>query len=327
MPVTIALTPGDFNSIGPEVLLKSVATLQADDVRFLLISPASWIREYARITGLPNLFESGSNSSSPYTCWWPERQPVPETAIELGALSAKTGALSMQAVGLAAEACLNSMADAMVTAPISKEAIATGGYTFPGHTEFLAEKTGCANYTMMLVSQSLRVGLATTHIPVGQIASTLTTSLILEKLEVMNRSLRRDFHIEAPKIAVLGLNPHAGDGGILGSEETTIIQPAIDLANLSGLSCFGPFPADGWFGSSQRTQYDGVLAMYHDQGLAPFKALSFGGGVNFTAGLPIIRTSPDHGTGFSLAGKNSADHRSMKEAIELAISMAINSKR
>jgi 4-hydroxythreonine-4-phosphate dehydrogenase len=322
MKVTIALTPGDYNSIGPEVLLKSIAELK--ESRFILVSPPEWIDEYASRTGLPNPFSQPFTDKTDLGYWWPSNQTSITPNIQLGSICENCGILSMQCVDHAISLCLREQAHAMVTGPISKEAIALGGYDFPGHTEFLAFKTLTDAYTMMLVRNNLRVGLVTTHIPVSRIAQELNQDKIVEKLTIMNKALIQRFIIKEPRIAVLALNPHGGDGGIMGTEEISIIRPAIQQALANGILCEGPFPADGWFGSGQRNEYDAVLAMYHDQGLAPFKALSFGGGVNFTAGLPIIRTSPDHGTAFGLAGKNSADSSSMKEAIQLAIQMASN---
>ncbi|MDX1619244.1 MAG: 4-hydroxythreonine-4-phosphate dehydrogenase PdxA, partial [Balneolaceae bacterium] len=201
---------------------------------------------------------------------------------------------------------------------ISKEAVNRAGYEIPGHTEHLAQQTGVENPIMMLVNNGLRIGLCTTHIPLKEVPFQITEERIILMIRNMADSLNRDFGIDTPRLAVLGLNPHAGDGGTLGIEEQRIIAPAIDKARSGSVDIEGPFPADGLFGSRNYTQYDGILAMYHDQGLIPFKALSFGKGVNFTAGLPIIRTSPDHGTAFDIAGKNRANATSFKQALELA---------
>lgn len=324
MNFTIALTPGDFNGIGPEVILKSLHV--PPGVQLVLVSPPGWIEAYAEITRQANPFSHSFPSTEQYCFWWPKNDnyAVSQPDIELGKIGPITGQLSMLCVKHAVSMCLSGQAQAMVTAPISKEAVSLGGYTFPGHTEFLASLTKCENYTMMLVSEQLRVGLLTTHIPVNQIAQQITVLSILNKLQIMHSALKDRFSIENPRIAVLGLNPHAGDGGVIGQEEQTVIRPAIEQAIAAGIICDGPYPADGWFGSAAYKNTDAVLAMYHDQGLAPFKAISFGGGVNFTAGLPIIRTSPDHGTAFAIAGKNKANNQSMIEAIQLAIQMASN---
>ena len=209
----------------------------------------------------------------------------------------------------------------MTTCPISKEVIARAGFAFPGHTEFIAEQTGADEVLMMMVSGGLRVGLVTAHIPLSEVASAITRETVGRTIRMMAASLRGDYGIETPRIAVLGLNPHAGDGGVLGPEEREIIKPAMDsLSHLAELT--GPYPADGFFGSGKWKEVDGIVAMYHDQGLAPFKALSFGRGVNMSAGLPIVRTSPDHGTGFDIAGSGRAEASSLKAALVLAAEIA-----
>ncbi|MDA0714573.1 MAG: 4-hydroxythreonine-4-phosphate dehydrogenase PdxA [Bacteroidetes bacterium] len=212
----------------------------------------------------------------------------------------------------------NGITDALVTAPIDKKNIQREGFHFPGHTEYLAEGTCTEDFLMLLISGSLRVGVVTGHIPLKDISKRLTQEAILSKIRVLDQSLRRDFGIANPRIAVFGLNPHAGDGGLLGQEEIEVIHPAIEAAEADGIQAIGPLPADGFFGSGAQKDFDGILGMYHDQGLVPFKALSFGSGVNFTAGLPIIRCSPDHGTAYDIAGKGEADERSMIEAIQMA---------
>jgi 4-hydroxythreonine-4-phosphate dehydrogenase len=223
----------------------------------------------------------------------------------------------MLCVERATDMCLSGEVQAMVTCPISKEAISAAGYDFPGHTEFIAERSEANSYLMMMVSGSLRMGLVTAHIPLGDVRAQITQAGIASTISVMADALRSDFGIEQPRIAVLGLNPHAGDGGVLGKEETDIIIPAI--RSISGdTNVSGPFPADGFFGRAAWKSFDGVVAMYHDQGLVPFKTLSFGKGVNVTAGLPIVRTSPDHGTAFDIAGRGVAEEGSLHQAILLA---------
>ena len=209
--------------------------------------------------------------------------------------------------------------DVLVTAPINKRAMNNEGFGYAGHSEFLQEQFNCPDHTMIMVSDRLKVGVATGHIPLKNVASTLTSERIVKKLRLMDASLKRDFGIDRPKIAVLGLNPHCGDGGLLGDEEREIILPAVQQANAEGILAFGPYSPDGFFGLSNYARLDATLAMYHDQGLAPFKALSFQTGVNFTAGLPIVRTSPDHGTAYDMAGRDEADPQSMMSAIYTAI--------
>jgi len=211
-----------------------------------------------------------------------------------------------------------------VTAPISKEAMSKAGFKFPGHTEYLADMAGQDEALMLMVAGSLRVALVTSHIALKDVPTTITIDKVLNKIRAFNQSLSKDFSIRRPKIAVFGLNPHAGENGKMGNEENEIINPAISKAKNEGIMAFGPYPADGFFGSNNRTNFDGVLAMFHDQGLAAFKALAFDDGVNFTAGLPVVRTSPDHGTAFDIAGKDLASGASMRQAIYLAIDVHRN---
>jgi 4-hydroxythreonine-4-phosphate dehydrogenase len=214
--------------------------------------------------------------------------------------------------------------DALITAPINKKAMQLAGFKYPGHTEFISAEFNAPHSLMLMVSDDLRVGLATNHLPVAKVAPAINKDLILKKLIIFSETLKVDFGIEKPTIAVLGLNPHAGDEGAIGTEEAEHIRPAIEQAKEKGILAFGPFPADGFFGSAQFKKYDGILAMYHDQGLVPFKALSFGAGVNYTAGLPIVRTSPDHGTAYDIAGKGEADPRSFIKALYLAADIVGN---
>ena len=206
----------------------------------------------------------------------------------------------------------------LVTAPINKKNIQSSEFNFAGHTEFLADYANEDNPLMILCDEGLRVGLVTGHLPLKEVPSALNKELILSKLEVFNKTLKQDFGIEKPKIAVLGLNPHSGDEGLLGTEEQEVISPAIKEAFGKAIIALGPYPADGLFGSSSYQKFDGILAMYHDQGLAPFKAMAFHNGVNYTAGLPIVRTSPDHGVGYDIAGKNVASEQSFRQAVYLA---------
>jgi len=214
----------------------------------------------------------------------------------------------------------------LVTSPFSKDAIQKAGFQFPGHTEYLADMSGVPEALMILVSERLKVALVTTHIPIKDVSSALNKEGILSKIEKFEQSLKKDFGIVKPRIAVFGLNPHAGENGKLGAEEQEIISPAIQQAKNKGVLAFGPFPADGFFGSDLKNQFDGILAMYHDQGLTAFKALAFDDGVNFTADLPIVRTSPDHGTAFDIAGKNLASELSMRSAMYLAVEIFKNRK-
>ena len=235
-----------------------------------------------------------------------------------GEASKEAGAVAMESLQRAVGDLAKTDVDVLVTAPINKDTIRQAGFAFPGHTEYLASEAGVEEVLMLLCCDGLRIGMVTGHVPLKDVALGLTAAKIGAKLRLMNDSLVRDFGIPSPRIAVLGLNPHAGDNGMMGDEEKRIIAPAIQQAQADGIQAQGPYAADGFFGSGAFKQFDGVLAMYHDQGLAPFKALSFGRGVNFTAGLPVVRTSPDHGTGFDIAGQGKANGDSFREAIRLA---------
>ena len=235
-------------------------------------------------------------------------QPTPE--------SAKCAMTSLQR---AVEDIKNGYIDVLVTAPINKRAMVSEGFGYTGHTEYLEKEFGVDEVAMIMVCDRLKVGVVTGHIPLKDVVSQLTAEKIVKKLRLMKSSLQMDFGIDAPKIAVLGLNPHCGDGGLLGDEESQIILPAVKQANAEGILAYGPYSPDGFFGLGNYMKYDAVLAMYHDQGLTPFKALAFEDGVNYTAGLPVVRTSPDHGTAYEMAGRDMADPRSMMSAIYTAI--------
>ncbi len=328
MPVKIAISIGDINGIGPEVVLKSLSETDLSNITPVILSNRKVVEYYSGLSGLNlplHFIEQASQleagSINVLDCYEQE-----EVNIQPGKLTIQNGKLAMMAVAKGIDLCLSELTDALVTAPISKEAINRAGYEAPGHTEFLADKTGTDEFMMMLVNEGLRVGLVSIHVPIAEVASLITQASVFTNITIMQRSLQRDFNIEDPHIAVLGLNPHAGDGGIIGNEEIEIIEPAIHRANSNGMNVTGPHPADGFFGNRKFKSCDGILAMYHDQGLIPFKTLSFGAGINFTAGLPLIRTSPDHGTAFDIAGENHADPSSFTAALELAAELALNRK-
>ncbi|MDZ7807017.1 MAG: 4-hydroxythreonine-4-phosphate dehydrogenase PdxA [Gracilimonas sp.] len=321
----ISISIGDFNGIGPEIILKSLSSANLQRSTPVIISPLEIIEFYTELLNIDlnfNVLKDDNEMRSGEI----NILPVNETDLKVtpGTLSIESGKVAMSAIETGIQLCMSNKADALVTAPISKESVNLAGYDIPGHTEFLASSTNTDSVLMMLVSGPLRVALVTTHIPVKEIAKTITPSLIKEKADLLANSLRRDFGIKEPKIAVFGLNPHAGDGGVIGMEEIDIIIPTLKEINRNSkiFHVSGPYPADGFFGQKLYEQYDGILAMYHDQGLAPFKLLSFGKGVNFTAGLPIIRTSPDHGTAFNIAGKGVANPSSFKEAYDLAVELS-----
>lgn len=323
----IAITLGDPNGVGPEVVLKCLADSRlAKFMDPIVVGSAHVLNVHAQKLGYPDLriqaVQQPPASTTPGVITVLDVTGGQKPEVRFGEVSQQGGVLAMKAVERATDLCLEGAADAMVTAPISKEAVSLAGYAIPGHTEFIARRVGCEAFTMMMVSDELRVGLVTAHMPIWDVPKAVTRDAILEKIRIINRCLIDDFGIPRPKIAVLGLNPHAGDGGVLGREEVDSIIPAVQSACDEGHLVFGPFPADGFFAIGGFRLYDAVLAMYHDQGLVPFKTLAFESGVNYTAGLPIVRTSPDHGTAYNIAGEGKASPGSMRSAIYLAIDIA-----
>jgi 4-hydroxythreonine-4-phosphate dehydrogenase len=296
--IKIGITCGDINGIGPEIAGKAVAATTRAGIEFVLIGPR-------------NLFP-GCTVRDIAT----EHPPAP------GTITADASRTAVAAIERAVQGCLNGELDAMVTAPICKEGLKLAGINWPGHTEMIAAMTGCKRYGMMLTGKGLRVMLATRHLPLCKVAAALTQQSVEEAIELTGEALEQ-LGIENGRIGVCGLNPHAGDGGVLGSEETGIITPAIETARANGLKAVGPVPADVIFYQALKGQYDAVVAMYHDQGLGPLKMHAFDCGVNWTVGLPLIRTSPDHGTAFDIAGQGKADPSSMIAAIETAVTLAL----
>lgn len=248
-----------------------------------------------------------------------------EAKVNFGKPDPEAGLLAFDALQRAVNDYKEGLIDVIVTSPINKQTIHSDSFHFPGHTEYLEQELGQGQKALMiLLKDNLRVALVTIHIPVSQIASSITKELIEEKIQILHNSLKNDFGIGAPRIAVFSLNPHAGDQGLLGDEEQSIIIPALKTMEAKGILCFGPYSADGFMGSGNFTHFDAILAMYHDQGLAPFKALAHGEGVNFTAGLPVVRTSPAHGTAYDIAGKGLASEDSFRQAVYLAIDIYRN---
>lgn len=323
-PPRVAITLGDPNGIGPEVALKCLADTRIRDfVDPVLVGAASVARDHARELGMENLdiwqVSDPAFEAEPTRIKIIDSTLEPAPPVKFGEDTAEAGEQAFQAIKVAVDLAVDGEVDAIVTGPISKKAISLAGYEFPGHTEYLVERTDTEVHTMMLVSGDLRVGLVTAHIPLAQVAKAVTRNAVVRSLKSIHASLQRDFGIMRGKIAVLGLNPHAGEGGLLGREETQAIIPAIKQCAKAEIMAFGPFSSDGFFGSRAYKGYDAILAMYHDQGLIPFKALAFNQGINFTAGLPIVRTSPDHGTAFDIAGQNRASAQSMRQALYLAL--------
>jgi 4-hydroxythreonine-4-phosphate dehydrogenase len=319
--IKIGITCGDVNGIGLEIVMKTFLDNRMHQVCTPVIYTSSKLISLQR--KLLNLSEFNYNTvrsssdvilrkTNVINCW---EEEIP---VEWGKSTEVSGKYALKSIQAAANDLKEKKIDALVTAPINKHNIQSNDFKFPGHTEYFASLFNSTGYLMFLVSNDLRVATVSGHVPLKNLAIDITTEKILVKLRIMNQSLKRDFGIRKPKIAVLGLNPHAGDNGLLGSEEKEIISPAVKKASDENMLVFGPYSADGFFGSASFKKFDGILAMYHDQGLVPFKALSFDSGVNFTAGLPIVRTSPDHGTAYDIAGKGTASEDSMREAIYYA---------
>lgn len=325
--IKIGITHGDINGVGYEVVLKTFSDPTMLELCTPIIYGSPKVAAYHRkALDLPTNFsiintasEAGHNRLSVINC------ADDEVKVEFSKPSNEAGTAALQALEKALEEYKEGLIDVLVTAPINKHTIQSDTFSFPGHTEYIEERVGEGNKALMiLLKNDFRVALVTGHIPVREIATTITADLIKEKLVVFNSSLKQDFGIDAPRIAVLALNPHAGDNGLIGKEEEEIIIPAIQEMAGKGLLCFGPYPADGFMGSGNYIHFDGVLAMYHDQGLAPFKAIAMDEGVNFTAGLPIVRTSPAHGTAYDIAGQGIASEDSFRQAVYVAIDVFRN---
>lgn len=328
MKPVVAITVGDPNGIGPEVVLKSLGMAAIRrQCRPVLVGPPGVFVDYARRLDFPLelvAFE-GPASAEPRSRQGIMAEFVPSAGgsrVVPGAVSAGAGRTAVEAIRRATELLLEAQAEALVTAPLSKSAVHRAGFSFPGQTEFLLKLTGSQCVAMMMVSKALTVGLVTIHEPLRRVPSLLRPDRLRETITIVGESLRRDFQIAKPRIAVLGLNPHAGEQGDIGREDQTVIAPTVRTLRRSGAVLEGPLPADGLFAHYQPGLYDAVIAMYHDQGLIPFKLLARGTGVNFSAGLNIVRTSPAHGTAFDIAGTGTADPTSMAEAIRLAALLA-----
>lgn len=323
--IIVGISVGDINGIGIEVILKAFSDKRMLDfctpVIFGSTKTISFHKKALNIQtpvhGVSSVDKAVTGKINVVNIW------NDELKIELGTASKELGKYAFQSLDKATEALKKGRIHVLLTAPINKDTIQSEAFSFPGHTEFLQD-TLEGESLMILMNGELRVGLLTGHIPVSEVAANITPALIEKKTAIMHKSLVQDFGIIRPKIAVLGLNPHSGDNGLIGKEESEIIAPTIEKIRDTGKLVYGPYAADGFFGSKTYEQFDGVIAMYHDQGLAPFKALSFGGGVNFTAGLNKIRTSPDHGTGFDIAGKGVANPESFKEALFVALKIYRN---
>lgn len=321
-PVCIGISQGDINGIGLEVIIKTFsepAMLEiCTPVLFSSGKTLSYHRkalqaEHFNYNTLASIDSIAPRKFNLYNCY---NEEVP---IEIGQSTVNGGKYAIKSLETACEALEKNKIEALVTAPINKNNTYSETFPYAGHTKYLDERFGKGNSLMLLVSGDLRVALVTEHVPVAEVAANLSVEKIVKKLSILEKSLRQDFGIDKPKIALLGLNPHAGDGGTIGKEENEIIVPAIKkYQQESKALIYGPYPADGIFGSGGYKKFDAILAMYHDQGLIPFKYMAFDTGVNYTAGLPIIRTSPDHGTAYDIAGKNKASEESFRNAVYMA---------
>lgn len=327
-PLRVGITHGDTNGVGYEIILKAFAEPALAEICTPIVYGSAKAAVYHR-KGLEletnyrvvNAADEAEEGHLNLVNCFDE-----EVKISFGQVSAEAGHAAFLALERAVEDLREGRIDVLVTAPICKQAIQSADFRFPGHTEYLSDRLGGDAPLMILTNRLMRVALATTHVPHSRVAGMLSAELVAGKITQLHRSLCRDFLLSAPRIAVLGLNPHNGDGGTLGSEEQDIIVPAVAAAAEKGIACFGPYPADGFFGSGMYAHFDAILAMYHDQGLAPFKALSMDDGVNFTAGLSVVRTSPDHGTAFDIAGRGEASENSLRQAIYTAIDIYRNRK-
>ncbi|MCP4312811.1 MAG: 4-hydroxythreonine-4-phosphate dehydrogenase PdxA [Bacteroidetes bacterium] len=325
--IKIGISHGDVNGISYEVIIKTLMDSRMEEICTPVIFGSSKVLAYHRKALKIEGF-SPVSINSPSEAKGGKAYVVncvdENIRVELGRNTESAGIASYTALKAATDALGQGAIDALVTGPVNKQNMQQEGFKHKGHTEYLQERFDVSEVMMLMESDLMKVGLVAGHVPLAQLSSFITTELIVKKLKILSRSLLEDFGIRSPRIAVLGLNPHAGDNGLMGSEEQEVIIPAIEKARTMKILAFGPFPADGFFGAGRFNQFDAVLAMYHDQGLAPFKALNMEGGVNFTAGLPVIRTSPAHGTAFELAGKNIASAASFRRAIYTAIDVVRN---
>lgn len=325
--VTVGISVGDINGVGMEVIMKTLRDNRIMENITVIVYGSTRLASYYKKTLGFHQFNfvkvEGAEKAKPNKAnlinVWED-----EVKITMGESTEDGGTYALKSLEAATEDLAGGKIDVLVTAPINKHNIQSEQFNFPGHTEYLTEYANAEESLMFMVDEKLRIGLATNHIPLKDVSEVLTKELIIDKVRLMTASLKKDFGIEEPRIAVLGLNPHAGDNGLLGSEEEEIIIQALESLNEEGIMAYGPYAADGIFGSGNYNKFDAILAMYHDQGLVPFKALSGGNGVNFTAGLPIVRTSPDHGTAFDIVGKGKASEASFRNAIYAAIDIFKN---
>lgn len=325
--IRVGITQGDINGIGYEVIIKTLMDTRVEEMCTPVVYGSPKVAAYHRkalnvehfsFAQIKDADEATTRKAYIINCM------DDNVRVELGKSTEYGGQGSLLALQAAIADIKAGKIDVLVTAPINKYNIQSNDFKFPGHTEYLANAFDKKEVLMLLVSETMKVGVVTGHVPLSQVPSLITKEAILTKLRLLNKSMIEDFGIRRPRIAVMGLNPHAGDQGVIGLEERDIIIPAINQANEEGIVAMGPYPSDGFFGSDSFTKFDAILAMYHDQGLAPFKVINFDTGVNFTSGLQIIRTSPDHGTAYDLAGKNEANPNSFRQSLYLAVDLFKN---
>ncbi len=325
--IIAGISHGDINGIGYEVIIKALMDNDLNDFCIPVVYGSPKVAAYHRKALNINNF-SFNNIRSPEEANPKKANMIncldDNVRVELGRSTQQGGEAAFVSLERAFSDLEKDKIDVLITAPIDKKNIQSENFSFNGHTEYLKSKAGVSEVLMFMISESMRIGVATGHVPLSKVTEMITIDLLMRKLRLMNNSLILDFAVRKPRLAVLGLNPHAGDGDLLGKEETEVIIPAIQQAEKEGILAFGPYPADGFFGAGSFAKFDGILAMYHDQGLTPFKALSFDTGVNFTAGLPFVRTSPVHGTAFPIAGKGEASESSFRQAIYMACSILKN---
>lgn len=325
-PIKVGISIGDLNGIGPEIVLKTFEDIRTLDfctpVLFANVKMLSFFKKYfgleLRLHGIPHASKAVDGKINVVNAW------KSNFKVNFGEEDKVAGKYAVRSIEVATQALIEETIDVLVTAPINKNSIQSEEFSFPGHTDYFAQKLKGDNL-MFMVSEKLKVGLLTDHVPVKDVPSHITADRIEKKVAIMSESLKKDFGVIKPRIAVLGINPHSGDNGVIGNEDQVILKPALHKINdLKGELVYGPYAADSFFGSKNHENFDAVLAAYHDQGLIPFKTLAFGDGVNFTAGMNRIRTSPDHGTAFDIAGKNQADPRSFVQAVYTAIDIFKN---
>ena len=327
--IRVGISIGDVNGIGMEVIMKTLLEPKIyQDITVLVYGSGKIASFYKKVLNMndfnfnviQNAEEAQAKKPNLINCW------NDDVVINMGQANETGGKYAFKSLEAAVKDLASGKIDVLVTAPINKQVMQSDNFKFPGHTEYLASLSNVDEALMMMVAGDLRVGVLTGHIPLNKVPSMITRDRIVNHIRKMNQSLIRDFGIRKPRIAVLGLNPHAGEQGLLGEEDKNIIEPAVLSMKSENIIAVGPYAADGFFGSGNFKNFDGILAMYHDQGLSPFKALAFDQGVNFTAGLPIVRTSPDHGTGYDITGKNIADESSFRNALYLACDV-LNNRR